>query len=70
MIALLFQDIEITSRLVGLDVDNDDSLDEKYNRLHCGISPLSHNSEDYQFHNSEDYQLIEKYLQATHALNI
>lgn len=53
------QDIEIASRLVGFDADNDDSLDEKYEKLHCGISPLSHDS--------EDYRLIEKYLQTTHA---
>lgn len=53
------QDIEIASRLVGFDVDNDDSLDEKYEKLRCGISPLSHDS--------EDYRLIEKYLQTTHA---
>lgn len=53
------QDIEIASRLVGFDVDNDDSLDEKYEKLRCGISPLPHDS--------EDYRLIEKYLQTTHA---
>lgn len=53
------QDIEIASRLVGFDADNDDSLDEKYEKLRCGISPLSHDS--------EDYRLIEKYLQTTHA---
>ncbi|KAM7260198.1 hypothetical protein ACFE04_015939 [Oxalis oulophora] len=53
------QDIEIASRLVGFDVDNDDTLDEKYKKLGCDIDPLSHNS--------EDYQLIEKYLLHTHA---
>lgn len=53
------QDIEIASRLVGFDADNDDSLDDKYKKLRCGISPLSHDN--------EDYRLIEKYLQNTHA---
>lgn len=53
------QDIEIASRLVGFDVDSDDSLDEKYKKLRCDIAPLPHDS--------EDYQLIEKYLHATHA---
>ncbi|ESR57112.1 hypothetical protein CICLE_v10018683mg [Citrus x clementina] len=53
------QDIEIASRLVGFDVDSDDSLDEKYKKLRCDIAPLPHDS--------EDYQLIEKYLHTTHA---
>lgn len=52
------QDIEIASRLVGLDNDND-SLDEKYGKLQCEISPIPRNS--------EDFWLVEKYLQATHA---
>ncbi|XP_057964119.1 poly [ADP-ribose] polymerase 1 [Malania oleifera] len=53
------QDIEIASRLVGFDFDNDDSLDDKYRKLRCDIAPLPHDS--------EDYQLIEKYLRSTHA---
>lgn len=53
------QDIEIASRLVGFDVDSDDSLDEKYKKLCCDIAPLPHDS--------EDYRLIEKYLLTTHA---
>uniref|UniRef100_A0A7N0UUX5 Poly [ADP-ribose] polymerase n=1 Tax=Kalanchoe fedtschenkoi TaxID=63787 RepID=A0A7N0UUX5_KALFE len=53
------QDIEIASRLVGFDVESDESLDEKYKKLRCDISPLPHDS--------EDYKLIEKYLQNTHA---
>lgn len=53
------QDIEIASRLVGFDADSDDSLDEKYMKLRCDISPLPHDS--------EDYRLIEKYLLTTHA---
>ncbi|XP_010038006.2 poly [ADP-ribose] polymerase 1 [Eucalyptus grandis] len=53
------QDIEIASRLVGFDVDNDDSLDEKYKKLRCNVDPLPHDS--------EEYQLIEKYLHKTHA---
>nr|GLL30729.1 poly [ADP-ribose] polymerase 1 isoform X2 [Ipomoea trifida] len=52
------QDIEIASRLVGLDNDND-SLDEKYGKLKCDISPITRDS--------EDFRLVEKYLQATHA---
>lgn len=53
------QDIEIASRLVGFDADTNDSIDEKYQKLHCNISPLSHDS--------EEFRLIEKYLQTTHA---
>uniref|UniRef100_A0A822XL21 Poly [ADP-ribose] polymerase n=1 Tax=Nelumbo nucifera TaxID=4432 RepID=A0A822XL21_NELNU len=53
------QDIEIASRLVGFDVDDDDSLDEKYKKLRCNITPLPHDS--------EDYRLVEKYLLTTHA---
>ncbi|GAV61586.1 BRCT domain-containing protein/PARP domain-containing protein/zf-PARP domain-containing protein/PARP_reg domain-containing protein/WGR domain-containing protein/PADR1 domain-containing protein [Cephalotus follicularis] len=53
------QDIEIASRLVDLDVDSDESLDDKYKKLHCDIAPLPHDS--------EDYQLIKKYLLTTHA---
>ncbi|KAF7818406.1 Poly [ADP-ribose] polymerase 1 [Senna tora] len=53
------QDIEIASRLVGFDVDSDDSIDDKYKKLHCDISPLPHDS--------EDYRLIEKFLHTTHA---
>ncbi|KAJ8534675.1 hypothetical protein K7X08_016403 [Anisodus acutangulus] len=53
------QDIEIASRLVVFDIDNDDSLDEKYKKLQCDISPLPHQS--------EDYRVIEKYLQSAHA---
>ncbi|XP_022145931.1 poly [ADP-ribose] polymerase 1 isoform X2 [Momordica charantia] len=53
------QDIEIASRLVGFDDDNNESLDEKYKKLRCDIAPISHES--------EDYKLIEKYLVTTHA---
>lgn len=53
------QDIEIASRLVGFDDDNDESLDDKYKKLRCEIAPISHEC--------EDYKLIEKYLRTTHA---
>ncbi|KAK6164504.1 hypothetical protein DH2020_001368 [Rehmannia glutinosa] len=53
------QDIEIASRIVGFDGDSNDSVDEKYQKLRCHISPLSHDS--------EDFQLIKKYLHNTHA---
>lgn len=53
------QDIEIASKLVGFDGDTNESIDEKYEKLRCHISPLSHDS--------EDFRLIEKYLQNTHA---
>ncbi|ESQ51717.1 hypothetical protein EUTSA_v10016190mg [Eutrema salsugineum] len=53
------QDIEIASRLVGFDVDSSESLDDKYKKLQCDISPLPHDS--------NDYRLIEKYLNTTHA---
>ncbi|VVB07527.1 unnamed protein product [Arabis nemorensis] len=53
------QDIEIASRLVGFDADSTESIDDKYKKLQCDISPLPHDS--------EDYLLIEKYLNTTHA---
>ncbi|CAL9164864.1 poly [ADP-ribose] polymerase 1-like isoform X1 [Musa acuminata AAA Group] len=53
------QDIEIASRLVCFDGDDDESLDDKYKKLRCDITPL--------LHDSEDYQLVEKYLLNTHA---
>lgn len=53
------QDIEIASKLVGFDSDNDESLDDKYMKLHCNITPLAHDS--------EDYKLVEQYLLNTHA---
>ncbi|CAN6171745.1 unnamed protein product [Urochloa humidicola] len=53
------QDIEIASKLVGFDNDNDESLDDKYMKLHCNITPLPHDS--------EDYKLVERYLLNTHA---
>ncbi|KAG9441461.1 hypothetical protein H6P81_017315 [Aristolochia fimbriata] len=53
------QDIEIASRLVGFDVQDEDTFDDKYKKLHCDISPVPCDS--------EDYQLVEKYLKTTHA---
>ncbi|KAM6592239.1 hypothetical protein CsatA_014844 [Cannabis sativa] len=53
------QDIEIASRLVGFDVDDDESLDDKYKKLRCDIDPIPRDS--------ADYSLIEKYLLNTHA---
>ncbi|KAG0453307.1 hypothetical protein HPP92_025971 [Vanilla planifolia] len=53
------QDIEIASRLVGFDSENDESLDEKYAKLQCEIDPLPHDS--------EDFQLVKNYLLNTHA---
>ncbi|KAL6871445.1 hypothetical protein ACP4OV_014274 [Aristida adscensionis] len=53
------QDIEIASKLVGFDSDSDESLDDKYKKLNCDITPLPHDS--------EDYKLVERYLLNTHA---
>lgn len=53
------QDIEIASRLVGFDANSEDSIDDNYKKLHCGISPLPHDS--------EDFRLVEKFLHTTHA---
>lgn len=53
------QDIEIASRIVGFDSEMDESLDEKYNKLHCTVAPLPHDS--------EDFLIVEKYLLNTHA---
>ncbi|GER29708.1 poly [ADP-ribose] polymerase [Striga asiatica] len=53
------QDIEIASKLVGFDGHSSESIDDKYEKLQCHISPLSHDD--------EDFKLIDKYLQSTHA---
>lgn len=53
------QDIEVASRLVGFDIDSEDSIDDKYRKLRCCMNPLPHDS--------EDYQLIKNYLEKTHA---
>jgi len=53
------QDIEIASKLVGFDSDSNESLDDKYMKLCCNITPLPHDS--------EDYKLVERYLLNTHA---
>lgn len=53
------QDIEIASRLVGFDEDNDETLDEKYLKLQCEIAPLPHDS--------EEFQIVKNYLLNTHA---
>ncbi|KAL4191408.1 hypothetical protein AMTRI_Chr07g80390 [Amborella trichopoda] len=53
------QDIEIASRLVGFDSENDESLDEKYKKLCCDVAPLPHDS--------TDYQMVKKFLLNTHA---
>ncbi|CAJ1901832.1 unnamed protein product [Sphenostylis stenocarpa] len=53
------QDIEIASRLVGFNANNEDSIDDNYKKLHCDMSPLPHDS--------EDFCLIEKFLHNTHA---
>ncbi|XP_057438570.1 poly [ADP-ribose] polymerase 1 [Lotus japonicus] len=53
------QDIEIASRLVGFDANSDDSIDDNYKKLHCDMSPLPHDS--------EDFRLVEKFLHNTHA---
>ncbi|KAI8014009.1 Poly [ADP-ribose] polymerase 1 [Camellia lanceoleosa] len=42
------QDIEIASRLVGFDVDNEESLDEKYKKVRCDIALLPHDSNNYR----------------------
>ncbi|PKA56487.1 Poly [ADP-ribose] polymerase 1 [Apostasia shenzhenica] len=53
------QDIEIASRLVGFDGEYDETLDEKYMKLHCTIAPLGHDS--------EDFLMVKNYLLNTHA---
>ncbi|KAI7983122.1 Poly [ADP-ribose] polymerase 1 [Camellia lanceoleosa] len=40
------QDIEIASKLVGFDADDEESLDEKYKKLCCDIAQLPHDSND------------------------
>ncbi|KAK1284252.1 Poly [ADP-ribose] polymerase 1 [Acorus calamus] len=53
------QDIEIASKLVGFDADDDETLDDKYKKLHCDVTPIPHDS--------DDYQMVKKYLLNTHA---
>lgn len=54
------RDIEIASQLIGSVGDSDeDPLDIHYGKLHCGISPLPHDS--------DDFKLVKKYLERTHA---
>ncbi|KAI3875434.1 hypothetical protein MKX03_036768 [Papaver bracteatum] len=42
------QDIEIASRIIGFNAECDESLDEKYEKLHCNILPLPRDCDDYQ----------------------
>lgn len=53
------RDIEIASGLINFENNDEDPLDTNYKKLHCNISPLPHDS--------SDYQLIKKYLETTHA---
>ncbi|CAM6084251.1 unnamed protein product [Calypogeia fissa] len=54
------RDIEIASQLIGsVGNGNEDPLDINYRKLHCGISPLPHDS--------DDFKLVKKYLERTHA---
>eukprot|EP00252_Welwitschia_mirabilis_P019406 TRINITY_DN4480_c0_g1_i1.p1 TRINITY_DN4480_c0_g1~~TRINITY_DN4480_c0_g1_i1.p1 ORF type:complete len:362 (+),score=77.54 TRINITY_DN4480_c0_g1_i1:125-1087(+) len=53
------RDIEIASSFMKFEDSNEDPLDANYKKLHCGISPLPHDS--------AEYQLVKKYLENTHA---
>jgi hypothetical protein len=57
------QDIEIASKFLGgskgEEEDDEDPLDTQYKKLQCDISPLPHDS--------ADFELVEKYLKRTHA---
>eukprot|EP01018_Ginkgo_biloba_P034176 Gb_33067 [translate_table: standard] len=53
------RDIEIASSLISFENQDEDPLDANYKKLHCNISPLPHDS--------SDYQLVKKYLERTHA---
>uniref|UniRef100_A0A3S6KHI0 Poly [ADP-ribose] polymerase n=1 Tax=Juniperus drupacea TaxID=103973 RepID=A0A3S6KHI0_9CONI len=53
------QDIEIASNLISFENVDEDPLDANYKKLHCNISPLPHDS--------SDFQLVKKYLEKTHA---
>ncbi|CAM6068813.1 unnamed protein product [Sphagnum tenellum] len=57
------QDIEIASKFLGgskgEEEDDEDPLDTQYKKLQCHISPLPHDS--------ADFELVEKYLKRTHA---
>lgn len=53
------RDIEIASSLINFENNDEDPFDTNYKKLHCNITPLPHDS--------SDYQLIKKYLETTHA---
>lgn len=57
------RDIEIASGFLDTKgegtEDEEDPLDTQYKKLHCGIKPLDHDS--------NDFKLVEKYLKRTHA---
>lgn len=53
------QDMEIASKLMHFEINDDDPFYANYKKLNCNISPLPHNS--------FDYQIIERYLKKTHA---
>jgi len=55
------RDIEIASEFLDTKDEGteEDPLDAHYNKLHCDIKPLDHDS--------SDFKLVEKYLKQTHA---
>ncbi|XP_073049745.1 poly [ADP-ribose] polymerase 2 [Primulina eburnea] len=52
-------EIEVATKLLEDDIDLEDPLDSQYRRLHCELTPLEVNS--------EEYAMIEKYTVNTHA---
>lgn len=55
------RDIEVAAKLIGStgEDDDEDPLDINYQKLHCGIVPVPHDS--------DDFGLVKKYLENTHA---
>lgn len=55
------RDIEIAAEFLDTKDEDpeEDPLDAHYNKLHCDIRPLDHDS--------SDFKLVEKYLKQTHA---
>ncbi|XP_073144779.1 poly [ADP-ribose] polymerase 2 isoform X2 [Henckelia pumila] len=52
-------EIEVATKLLKDDIDMEDPLDSQYRRLHCELTPLEVNS--------EEYAMIKKYTVNTHA---
>ena len=65
----VLQDIKIALRLVAFDVDDDDDLDDKQNKLLCDIAPLPHDSDEYRLIESIIKLLMSLRIRFVHLLS-